>query len=81
MLSILKKEEILEAAVVGIPRVAQAIGAVPSEHRARALAAAERSYLQTLQDLGYSEPAARKWVSAVMLHLRAQTEDREFAKR
>ena len=36
-------ERILEAAVAGIPRVAQAIAETPAEHRAKALDAAERS--------------------------------------
>jgi hypothetical protein len=50
-----ERETILEAAVAGIPRVAQAIAETPAEHRAKALDAAERSYRETLQDLGYEE--------------------------
>jgi len=74
-MSNLEKEEILEATIAGMPRVAEAIAAVPIEHRARALDAAEQSYLQTLQDLGYAEAATRKWVSAVMFQLLEKMEE------
>jgi hypothetical protein len=36
-----ERETILEAAVAGIPRVAQAIAETPAEHRAKALEVAE----------------------------------------
>ena len=73
-------EEILEAAVAGIPRVAETIVEIPIEHRARALDAAERSYLQTAQGLGHAEAASRKLVSAVMLRLRGEVAKRGLAK-
>jgi hypothetical protein len=38
-----ESEQILEMAIAGISRVAQAIAAMPAEDRARALEAAERS--------------------------------------
>jgi hypothetical protein len=72
MASISEEEEILEAAISGIPRVAQAVAAIPVEHRGRALDAAESSYRQTAQDLGYEEGPIQSWVSAVMFRLRAE---------
>ena len=65
-------EEILDAAVTGIPRVAKVIAEIPTEHRERALEAAERSYQQTVWDLGYTEAGAKGWISAVMFRLRSQ---------
>jgi hypothetical protein len=55
-----EKAELLEAAVAGIPRAAQAIAAIPAKHQAKALEAAEQGYLQTVQDLGYAEAAPLK---------------------
>ena len=60
------------AAVTGIPRVAKVIAEIPTEHRERALEAAERSYQQTVWDLGYTEAGAKGWISAVMFRLRSQ---------
>ena len=56
-----ESEQILEMAIAGISRVAQAIAAMPAEDRARALEAAERSYCQTALDLGYAEAQAESW--------------------
>jgi hypothetical protein len=50
-----EREKLLEAAVAGIPRVAQAIAETPPEQRPKALEAAERSYRKTVQKLGYEE--------------------------
>ncbi len=69
-----QEAKILQAAVAGIPRVAQAIAAIPAEHRASAFAAAERCYLQTAKDLGGADKFAQNWASAVMLQLQAQVE-------
>jgi len=65
-------EEILDAAVTGIPRVAKVIAEIPTEHRERALEAAERSYQQTVWNLGYTEAGAKGWIAAVMFRLRSQ---------
>ncbi len=73
--------KILQAGVAGIPRVAQAIAAIPAEHRATAFAAAERCYLQTAKDLGCADKFAQNWASAVMLQLQAQVEQRVLADR
>ena len=61
-------------AVLGIPRVAQAIAEIPVERRARALQAAERSYCQTALDAGYRETQAEGWAAALMFQLRAEME-------
>ena len=81
MASSLQEAEILEAAVTGIPRVAQAIAAISPQHRDSALRAAERCYLQTARDLGGAEKFAQNWVSAVMLRLQAEVEQRVSANR
>ena len=46
MASISEEEKILEAAVAGIPRVAEVVASIPEEDRAKALNAVERSYRQ-----------------------------------
>jgi len=81
MASSLQEAEILEAAVTGIPRVAQAIAAIPPQHRDSAVRAAERCYLQTARDLGGAEKFAQNWVSAVMLRLQAEVDQRVSANR
>ena len=80
MMSSSEEEEILEAAVAGIPRVAQAIAETPAEQRAKALEAAERSYRQTVQDLGYEEGPVESWVSSVMLRLQTEVRNQEATK-
>ena len=59
MASISEEEEILEAAVTGIPRVAEAVASIPEKARAKALAAVESTYRQTMLDLGYEEGLLR----------------------
>ena len=80
MASISEEEEILEAAVTGIPRVAEAIASIPEKARAKALAAVESTYRQTMLDLGYEEGPAASWVSAMMLRLQAKVAEQEAAK-
>ena len=69
-----ESEQILEMAIAGISRVAQAIAAMPAEDRARALEAAERSYWQTAREFGYGDAEAESWVAALMFRLRAEME-------
>ncbi len=76
-----EKDEVLEAAIADIPRVAQMIAAIPAEHRATALDAAERSYLKAVKDLGYGEAAAQKWASAIMSRLRVEEGKGRWAMR
>ena len=72
MVSGVEAETILQAAITGIPRVAESIARISSELRERAFQAAERSYQQTARDLGYSQADAQAWISAVMFQLRSQ---------
>jgi len=69
----------LDAAVGGIPRVAKAIAEIPNALRQRALEAAERSYRQTVRDLGYPEPDAEVWTCAVIFRVRSQVAQYEEA--
>ena len=75
-----EEEEILEAVVAGIPRVAEAVASIPKENRARVLDATERSYRQTARDLGYEEGLAEGWISAIMRRLQAEVKEQESAK-
>jgi hypothetical protein len=65
-----EEDEVLSAAIAGLPKVAELIATAPAEDQARALEAAERSYLQTSHTLGYGDADAREWASAVMVRLR-----------
>jgi len=77
MASSSKEEEILAAAVAGIPRVAEAVAWIPEEDRPRALDAVEGSYRQTMRDLGYEEGPIQSWVAAVMLRLQTEVKAQE----
>ena len=72
-------ERILADAITGIPRVAKRIAEIPTEFRECALEAVERSYSQTLHDLGYAEPDAQVWISAVMFRLLSQVAEHKEA--
>jgi hypothetical protein len=80
MASISEEEDILEAAVTGIPRVAEAVASIPEKARSKALAAVESTYRQTMLDLGYEEGPAEGWVSAMMLRLQVEVAEQETAK-
>ena len=80
MASISEEEEILEAAVAGIPRVAKTLASIPEKARAKALTAVESTYRQTMLDLGYEQGPAESWVSAMMLRLQAKVAEQETAK-
>ena len=79
MASSSESERTLDAAVGGIPRVAKAIAEIPTALRQRALEAAERSYRQTVRDLGYPEPDAEVWTCAVIFRVRSQVAQYEEA--
>jgi hypothetical protein len=51
-----EQRNIIEAIVTGLPHLAEALSAIPAEYQARALEAAERSYLKAFRRLGLSEP-------------------------
>lgn len=81
MASISEEEKVLEAAVAGIPRVAEVVASIPEEDRAKALNAVESSYRQTVRHLGYEEGPIQSWLSAVMLRLRTEVRKQELTKR
>jgi hypothetical protein len=81
MVSGSEDDRTLEAAVGDIPRVAELIAAIPTEHRAAALRAAELSYLRTAQDFGYAEGAAQQWAAAVASRLRIEAEKKRWTTR
>ena len=81
MASSSKEAKVLEAALAGIPKIAQIIAFIPVENRASAFEAAERSYRQTAEDLGGAEKLAQNWASAVMFELRTAVEERVLANR
>jgi hypothetical protein len=62
----LENDEVLSAAIEGLPKVVELITTVPEEQRPLALAAAHQSYLHTAQTLGYLENDAEEWASTVM---------------
>ena len=64
-------DKIFDAAIAGIPRIAEKITAMPPEQRSRALDAAEQSYQKTAMDLGYTEATAQEWACELMLRLSA----------
>jgi hypothetical protein len=66
------EDEVLSAAIAGIPRVAELIATVPDEHRSRVLEAAEKSYIDTAHSLGYQDADAQQWASVVMSRLRIE---------
>ena len=68
----LDEDEILSAAIAGVPRVAELIAMVPAEDRSRALLAAEKSYLETAHTLGYQDAYAQQWASTVMSRLQIE---------
>jgi hypothetical protein len=74
------KEEALQEAIIGLPRVAEAIAAIPAYARSKALAAAEASYRQSALDLGYDGGEAQNWVDAMMFRLRGEVEARQSSE-
>jgi hypothetical protein len=81
MASSSEEAKVLEAAVAGIPKIAEIIAFMPVENRASAFDAAERTYLQIAKDLGGAEELAQKWASAVMVELRGAVDERVLANR
>lgn len=73
-------EDVLQKAIVGIPRVAERIAELPDAQWEQAFRAAERSYLQTALDWDYAEGDARHWVGAVMDTLRAEVADKALSE-
>jgi hypothetical protein len=63
------EHEIFDAAIAGIPRVAEMIAAVPPEQRSKALDAAQQSYQKTAKDLGCDDADAQQWASELISQL------------
>jgi hypothetical protein len=68
-------DQVLSAAISGIPKVAKRIALIPAQGQPRALEAAEKSHLQTAYRLGYEGAEADEWAYTVMVLLRAQTDN------
>jgi len=66
----LELDQALSAAISGIPKIAELIALISAEDQPRALAAAEKSYLETARSLGCEEADAHEWVSEIMVRLR-----------
>jgi len=62
----LENDAVFSVAIDGLPRVVKLIATVPEKKRSLALAAAQQSYVQTAQALGYEESDAQRWALAVM---------------
>jgi hypothetical protein len=67
-----KADEVLRAALAGVPRIATVIAYMPPQERQRAFMAAQKSYERTAQNLGYTRAAARQWASTVLRRLKEE---------
>lgn len=74
------KQEVLEAVISGLSRVAEAILATPNEARTKALDAAADSYRQTARALDYDEAESQEWVNAIMFRLRGEVTTLQLAR-
>jgi hypothetical protein len=74
------KEQVLEVAITGVCRVAEAIVATPTEKRTKALDAAANSYRQTAQDLGYDQAEIQGWLQGIMFRLRTEASAQDLAR-
>lgn len=72
------EDDVLSAAIAGVPRIAEFISTVPAEERPRALEAAEKSYLETAHTLGYEDADAQQWASTVMSRLRVEEDSHKL---
>ena len=70
------REEALQGAINGLPRVAEALAAVPADAQPKAWTAVEASYRQSALDLGYSDSEAQNWVDAIMFRLHSEAHAR-----
>jgi hypothetical protein len=74
------KEQVLEATITGVFRVAEAIVATPTEKRTKALDAAANGYRQTAQDLGFDEAEIQESLQGIMSRLRTEVTAQELAQ-
>jgi hypothetical protein len=75
------KEQVLDAPITGVSRVANATLATPTEKRTKALDAVANSYRQTAQDLGYDEAEIQEWFHGIMFRLWTEVAAQELAQR
>lgn len=68
-------DDILQTAIIGLPRVAEKIVKLPDGQRQKAFAAVEQSYLRTVTGSDCPGGDARHFVGAVMETLRAEVAD------
>ena len=71
-----EKDEVLLAAIEGLPKVAELITTVPEKKRSLVLEAAQQSYVRTAQTLGYGEVDAQEWASTVMSMIRERIQSK-----
>jgi hypothetical protein len=74
------REDALQEAINGLPRVAEVIAAIPANARLKALTAVEGSYRQSALDLGYNDSEAQCWVDAIMFRLRDELDARQSSE-
>jgi hypothetical protein len=72
------KQQVLDAAITGVFRVAQAILATPK--RTKALDAAADGYRQTAQDLGCDEAELQELLDVILFRLRTEVAARVLAQ-
>lgn len=75
------KEEVLKAAIAGLPRVVDAILAAPADAQSSMLAAVEDSYRKVARDLGYADSDVQNWVEQLMFRLRSEVTARRPPER
>ena len=68
----------METVLAGLPHLAEAVAAIPTEWQPAAFQAAERSYLKAFRQLGLSGP--QTWASSVMRRLRRRVREAEKEK-
>ena len=76
-----EQRNIIEAIVAGLPHLAEAVSAIPAEYQAKALKAAESSYLKTFRQMGLSEAESQTWASSVMRRLRRHVAQKELTEK
>ncbi len=74
------KQQVLDAAITGVFRVAEAILATPTEKRTKALDAAADGYRQTPEGLGCDEAEIQELLDVILFRLRTEVAARELAQ-
>jgi hypothetical protein len=72
------KDDFLTEAIAGVPKIAGLVATLSPGEQARALAAAEQSYLVTARGLGYDEFEAQLWAATVMARLKIEIEEADL---